>query len=974
LIVSTENPPFAYPQIISAPTMPTGAEETLKVEGSGGPLPPSGKNIALNYEILGPLSVRDGNAARNVAGRKPRALLALLLLHPNELVPAERLIDDLWSANPPRTAPNTLQVYVAQLRKVLGADRLLTERDGYRLRVAPDELDAARFETLAREGRTALEDGAHDEAAAQLREALGLWQGPVLADVRYESFAQAEIARLEELRLQAIEDRIEAELALGRHEDLIAELEALVAQQPLRERLRAELMLALYRGGRQADALAAYRATRQALVEELGLEPSRELQELEQAILRQDPSLSLHRLPAGNLPAPASTLIGREQDIAFVADLLRREDGRLVTLTGPGGAGKTRLAVEVATVLAGDFPDGVFFVGLETIHDTGLVLPTIAQALGVRESGDQPLASAIQQRLSGKQLLLVLDNLEQVLAAGPLLANLLAAVRGLKLLVTSRAALNVRAEQEFPVPPLTGDAAVDLFVARAQAADPSFALTDENSGAVAQICAHLDRLPLALELAAARIRVLTPEAMLKRLDRRLELLTSGPGDLPERQRALRATIDWSYQLLDRDERRLFVQLAVFAGGCSLEAAETVCRAELDTLSSLVAKSLVHREALPGGEARFAMLETIREYALERLGRGREAEALRRRHAEHVLQFSDAEPIPDQAAWLRRLDLELDNVRVALAWALESGKTELALRLAASLWEFWWIRGRLTEGRRWLDWALAQEDEQPKPHRARALHAAASLATRQGDFEGAAKLSERSLRLWEELGDLSGKARALLSLGTVAAEQGDRERARSLSEQAASLYGEAGDRRGRALAVSNLGAIALEEADFSNAKTLSAEAYDLFEELSDGEGMAFALVNQGYAALAEGSYDRALEFLRESMRGLAELGFQDVIGYCFEGLAAVYTFQGRVKAAARLLGAADALRERLGVDLAPAERETHEETVTAVRSQLGGSFVAEWEEGRSMSVDRAVAYALLEPVGESRRATARTQSR
>jgi predicted ATPase/DNA-binding SARP family transcriptional activator len=908
----------------------------------------------MEYRILGPLEVALDGQLATMKGRKPRALLALLLLNGNEAVPAEQLIDSMWGEKAPATAPNTLQVYVSQLRKQVG-DRLATSAAGYTLRVEPGELDAARFERLAGEAADALGRSAYREAHDLAEQALALWRGPALADVQYESFAQPEILRLDELRLAAVENRIEATLGLGRHDQAIGELEALVAEHPVRERFRALLMLALYRAGRQADALETYQQARGVLLDELGLEPGPELRELEQAILRQDEALSRRPLPESNVPVPVSTLVGRDRELAEICGALRSDEVRLLTLTGPGGAGKTRLAIEAANALAEELPEGAFFVPLDTIWDPALLLPAIAQALTVRESGDRPLLESLTERLVGRRVLVLLDNFEQLAETAALLTEVLEAAPSLTFLVTSRAALRLSGEQEYPVQPLGRTDAVALFVERAMSADPSFRLTDENAAALEEICARLDHLPLALELAAARTKLLPPQAMLERLDQRLELLSRGPRDKPPRHRALRDTIGWSYELLNPEEQKLFGRMAVFSGGCTLESAVAVCEASLDGTATLIDDSLLERS----GE-RLRMLETIREYALEQLAGDDGAADVRRRHAEHFLKLAETEPIFNQAAWLAQLDVERDNLRAALAWSVEAGEAGLGLRLAASLWEFWWIRGHLAEGRRWLDEALARGASEPAELRASALHAASSLATRQGDYDRAAELSEQSLALWEELGDVSGTARSLLSLGTVAAEQGDQEKAISLSERAAELYRESGDRRGHALAVSNLGGIALERGDYPKATSLSEQAYGLFETLEDSEGMAFALVNQGFAALSEHEHERALALLRQALRRLAELEFGDVIGYCFEGLAAVLALTAQAGPAARLLGAAEALRESLGVELAPAERKTHDETTAAVRGALDEQqFSDAWRQGRELALDEAIAYALEE---------------
>ena len=908
--------------------------------------------------MLGPIEVVLDGPPLSVKGKKPRALLALLLLHRNALVPTELLIEDLWGDKAPATAANTLQVYVSQLRKIVG-DRVLREGSAYRLRVDPDELDAERFERLAQEGATALRRRSFREAADQLAEALSLWRGPALADLRYESFAQGEIARLEELRLVTNENRIEAELGLGRHDPAIGELEALIAEHPARERLRSLHMLALYRAGRQADALEAYQGARQTLLDDLGLEPGPELRELEQAILRQDESLSRRPLPQSNVPVPASSLVGRRRELEEVASALRGPT-RVLTLTGPGGSGKTRLAIEAANALAEDLADGAFFVGLDAIRDPALLLPAIAEAVAVKESGDRSLPESLAERLAGRQALLVVDNFEQLAEAAPALSDVLEAAPGLSFLVTSRSALRISGEQEYPLDPLGLEDAVALFVERAKGADPRFSLTDENTSAVEEICARLDGLPLAVELAAARTKLLPPDAMLALLDERLDLLSRGARDLPERHRALRDTVAWSYELLGPDEKTLFTQLSVFGGGFTLESAVAVCDASLDGVATLLDDSLLERDG-----PRFKMLETIREYALEQLAAEQEPDAVRRRHAEHFLKLAESDPVAEQAAWLARMDAERDNFREALAWSLDTREASVGLRLAAALWEFWWVRGYLAEGRGWLHEALIRGRSAAPELRARALHAAGSLATRQGDYEAAGSLFEESLAMWEELGDAAGSARSLLSLGTVAAEQGDQQRAIELSERAAQIYEESGDQRGHALAISNLGGIALERGEYAKAASLSEQAYGLFETLEDSEGMAFALVNQGFAALSQEQHDRAIEFLREALRRLAELEFRDVIGYCFEGLAAVLAFTERPEEATRLLGAAEALRESLGVGLAPAEQTTHDQTVEAVRGALPEHrFAAAWRQGRELPLDDAIAYALEEQTAPS----------
>jgi predicted ATPase/DNA-binding XRE family transcriptional regulator len=601
-----------------------------------------------------------------------------------------------------------------------------------------------------------------------------------------------------------------------------------------------------------------------------------------------------------DFPIPPTSLVGREHELAVACALLRRPEGtaraRLVTLTGPGGVGKTRLALAIAAELATDFDDGVIWVDLGPIRDPGLVPAAVARALGVRETGDKPLAEMLVTAVARRHLLLVLDNLEHLLPAAPLVAELLAAGPRLAVLTTSRARLRLRGERELPVPPLAlpaaekadiplrgvaGVAAVQLFVERAGEVQPGFTLTDENADAIIDICRRLDGLPLAIELAAARIKVLPPPELRHRLRQRLPLLSAGARDLPLRQQTMRGAIAWSHDLLTEEEQALFRRLAVFAGGCTLAAAEWVFAlgssasdqdpvAEsdvVDLVASLIDQSLLRTTVTATGESRYAMLETVRDYGLERLGESAESEAVRRAHASYFLALAEeAEPEltgPAQGSWLEQLAIEHDNLRTALAWALDGADTRTAMRLVGALWRFWWLRGYLSEGRAYAE-AAAIQDGGTATERAKALYAAGSLAQEQGDYGPAAPLLEAGMAAAREAGDHAIAALCLNELGFIARDQGDYRRAVALHEEALALHRAAGDRRGEAVSLGNLGEIAIDRGDYERGEELMAEVASVFRELGDQQALATALSNRCDAATRRGDHERARPFCEEAL--------------------------------------------------------------------------------------------------------------
>jgi predicted ATPase/DNA-binding SARP family transcriptional activator len=773
------------------------------------------------FRVLGPLAVEHEDRSLPLGGHKQRALLALLLLHANRVVSRDMLVDGLWGGEPPRSALHSLEVYVSRLRRVVGK-RLRTRPAGYALELEPSELDVQRFEDSLAKGRAALRAGEATTAAELLREALALWQGRPFEDVAYEPFVQVEAARLEELQLACLEERIEADLARGEHAGLVAELETLVSRHPLRERVCEQLMLALYRSGRQVEALQVYRDARRRLVE-VGVEPSQALRRLEQAILQQDTLVEAPRAssPRPRAPDPPATeLVGRAADIAAASDLLTRDEVRLLTLTGPGGVGKTRLALEVVRARADDFDGGVVFVPLAAAADADLVPTVIAEALGISELKRRPLPEQLVEHVAVGNLLLVLDNFEHVLDAAPFASALVAASDRVKVLVTSRAALRVSGEHEFEVRPLPEEDAVRLFTLRARGVLADF----DETNAVPAICRRLDGLPLAIELAAARVRVLTLPALLARLDRRLALLSAGGRDTPTRHQTLRATIDWSYQLLDDDERRLFARLALFVGGCSLEDAEAVAGADLDLVASLIEKSLLRRE---GG--RITMLETVREYALERLDHEPDAAAVRQRHARRFLALgerAEEELRVGMLHWVARLEADLDNLRAALAFFRDSGDADSQARLAIALCEFWLAREYYDEGLRLAESALSA-DVAP-PLRARALEGAGRLALHLNDLELAEKYARECIGLATELGYTTEAAQSLITLALVASSKGDLVETRGLLSESVEIARRGDDLGSLTSALDFLAELELTEGDADAASRLFEEALALRE--------------------------------------------------------------------------------------------------------------------------------------------------
>jgi predicted ATPase/DNA-binding CsgD family transcriptional regulator len=664
----------------------------------------------------------------------------------------------------------------------------------------------------------------------------------------------------------------------------------------------------------------------------------------------------------------------------------------LVTLTGPGGVGKTRLALEVAADLAEDFAGGASFVDLSAVRDRDLVVPAVAQVLGVRQRPGWPLCDALADALHDQALLLVLDNLEQVAAAAPDVAALVAACPGLTVLATSRTPLRVRAEYEYPVSPLalpeghtiaeadaTASAAVSLFVARAQAVVPGFALTDANAPAISEVCRRLDGLPLAIELAAPRLKVLSPEALLGRLTNRLTLLTDGAPDQPERLRTIRATIAWSHDLLSPEEQALFRRLAVFAGGFTLEAAETVAPAAghldlavLDGVASLVDQSLLRRTDAPGGEPRFGMLETVREFALERLETSGEADASREQHAAWSAALAeradDASLSAEERSWFDRIEAELDNLRAALAWAIGCGDAEAALRLASAPWSFWAVRRFLGEGHSWLARALALPNGEPSAARAKAMAAAGMVAWARGEVEHAENLLQQSAALWRSIGDGARLARSLHYLGLVAWQQGDFRAMAAQAEASLAAAEESGDEVGTAVARVTLGRALLRLGELGRARQALERALERFRALGIGRGTAWALAHLVEIAQLEDDRRQAIELHLDALNAYRDLADTWGVGEEVPALAALAAASGRLETGARLLGAGARLRDMTGI--APKHRLSDPAGVAAdLKERLGeGSFAAAWEAGRALTTEQAVAEAeaiAKELVGEER---------
>ena len=943
--------------------------------------------MAIDFLVLGPLAVVEDGVLLRLGGPRPRALLAALLMETDRFVSRDRLIDELWGDDPPATAENALQAQVAALRRLLPG-RIMTAGTAYRLTVRPDEIDARRFEIEIAEAH-ALLDRQPARAAAQFASALGTWRGPALDGDATGLLAGAEATRLDALRRGAQVDRADACLALGEHEAVVEELAGLVAGDPTDERLAGRLMLAQYRSSGSADALATFERVEAALELELEATPEIALLELRRAIERHDPTLAG---PTAGLPTPTTRFVGREDDLGEALDLLGRS--RLLTLVGPGGCGKSRLALELARSTAAGRLTDVHLVPLASLAPGGSVTRLIADVIDVRERRGEPLVVGLLARLRNQRCLLLLDNCEHVLplVAG-LCAELLAGAPGLRILATSREPIGMAGEVTLGLSglelPRPGAAAaevlatdsIQLLLDRARAARPGFELSSAGAASAATLCRRLDGLPLAIELAAARLRTLSLDEIVVRLEGRLDLPARPADATLARHRTMRAAIDWSHDLLAPGERRMLRRLAVFRGVLDAAAAIAVWGDELPgddpfaTLQRLVDQSMVVAEPNPVGPTAYRLLETIRQYAEERLaeaGEGNLARALHATWGAGLVAAAGEWGGSEQEIWLVRLGVAHNDLLAALTWWLgDGGDPEAALAMTASLWWYWYVRGHVAEGLVWLRRTLAASAPDASRVRAVALRGASALARRSGDYVEAIRLGEECLAMWGELAkrdpeaDPQGIAGALNSLSATALAMGRIVDAVRYGEGSLAVVRDSGNQRGLGASLTNLGT-ALRNLDrFDDADQALREAASVFRALGDVRGETSAIINRAIVERRRGQLESSRECCLEALGMCVALGHAEGQVDCLDVVAAIEVGEGHLAAGLRLFEIVGAARRRLGLEVStPDERRDREAAVHLARASLDAPAIHEIELA-SATVDITVAaIAELEAVGSA----------
>lgn len=882
----------------------------------------------MQVRLLGPVDAVDGEDQIDLGGRKQRTLVALLAAHDGQRVSLDRCIVALWGDSPPAAATHSLQTYVSNLRRLIDPDRsgfLESGGDGYRLLI---ETDVERFESAI---------ASDEQDTKTLVDALDLWRGPPLGDLADDEWARGFVARWEQLRIRAIGELASSRLAAGDAEAVVVDMERAVADHPYHEAFWAHYMTALYQTGRQTEALRAFTRLKTVLGEELGIEPSTALTVLEERILLQNPSLARPVTTLNNLPSEMSSLVGRAAHVTEVLDLL--EESRLVTLTGSGGVGKTRLGIAVARLALPAYSEGVWFIDLSRLESAQLVLPAIAATLGVEPPALRPLEDALTEVIGEKRLLIVLDNCDHLIdAVAAATGLLLSRNAGVRIIATSREVLQIEAEIAWRVPSLTipdvadtfaeivGSEACDLFVQRAKATYPSFQLTEENAPDVASVCRHLDGIPLAIELAAARSRAHTPRELDRRLSERLDVLTGGGRGALPRHRTLRATIEWSYGHLDEGMKVFFDQLGVFVGGFTIDAAATVTGLTvdevLDVIDGLVGRSMV--QPIAGTERRFRLLETLRHFAWEQLTSSNRLNELRTRHLGWATNYCVSESPKlmgdDQVTAVAKLAFALDDIRAAMNWSIESGQPDVGLKTATALSRFWYLNAMHFEGAGWLDRLLDAEPVLSDLQMGRALTARATTLVRIGRLNDAVDSARRAVDLLKPLDEpiALGWAYYYLAVASVSGDYDNQDEILALWSRSRDLMLQAEYRPGIALTTMLISAIVSIDDPDDGIATLSR----LIEAAGpDGNPtlVGHSLELRANALVRLGRVENAGIDLVDAIRAHHAPGNWACLAHTFEGVAAYLVADGRDLDAARLVGGIETLRLNISTIQAPYER-------------------------------------------------------